>query len=98
MTGFVSGGWKDPDYRKPTAQPVRRVTPEQAAATTEFYRGIREQLQRDSAESIAAWEARYRPAAENAATRKIKDMEARVAVEGNTDGNHDNVEAGHGAA
>lgn len=30
---------------------------------------------------------------ENAATRKIKDMEARVAVEGNTDGNHDNVEA-----
>lgn len=54
-------------------------TPEQKAASIALVDGI-----------CAAME--LTPAAERA-TNKIKDREARVAVEGDTDLNHDNVEA-----
>ena len=74
----AAGGWRNPldKRREPIQQPQR--SPEDAAATREFYRKLREDLIRQQS---------------NPSLDKVVDSYARVAVEGDTDMNHDNVEA-----
>jgi hypothetical protein len=96
----IVGGWKDPNYRAPVKRaPVAR-TPEQIKA---------EQAERDdfmrsmaaswgvAPEDVDLWindPVAYRHKIDQQrALTKIEDRKARTAVEGDTDLNHDNVEA-----
>lgn len=100
----ISHSWKDPFYRKPPKPMAIARTPEQIAEAEDkrkdMMRGFGRQLGVPEAdlEVFAAGNGAYRDLldereAQARALTKIADREARVAVEGDTDLNHDNVEA-----
>jgi hypothetical protein len=70
-------GWQDPFYR-----PKQQAAPQ--APMTPEQKARHEQLIADFLD---------RAGCNSPALNRIKDMEARVAVEGDTDLNHDNIEA-----
>jgi len=75
----VRGDWANPLFAKPRAKPPVFLTGEQRAAYEERL-----------AELEAGWSRPVEP--QTRAIEKIVDREARIAVEGDTDSNHDNME------
>lgn len=75
----VGGGWKDPFYRARPKPVLVMPTPEEVAQR-------RADNERFTQRMLAEMGA-------NSGVNKLKDIEARTAVEGDTDLNHDNIEA-----
>jgi hypothetical protein len=72
-------GWQDPDYRK-SSKPKLVAVPKTPEQLAADKKFMDDYLDRMGCNTPAL--------------NRIKDMEARVAVEGDTDLNHDNIEAG----
>ena len=87
----LGGRWMDPNYRKP----MKRAAPK--PMTTEEVEAYRNRTDIEMAAFIerqsADFDAYVERVRQSQALARIVDSEARVSVEGDTDLNHDNVEA-----
>ena len=89
----VAGGWNDPFRRKSRLKSVAPAaparTPEEIEAAFEAKRIETDEFIRRSTADFNSYVEQVR---QSKALAKIVDAEARVAIEGDTDLNHDNVE------